>query len=73
MQLPQTEATLNATITLNEFQAGTVDYITVATTQAAVLSAQESLLSVRAQRKTETVDLIEALGGGWSADELTSR
>jgi len=46
-----------------------VDYTTVATAQATALAAQESLLNVQAERMTEAVDLIEALGGGWSVDE----
>jgi NodT family efflux transporter outer membrane factor (OMF) lipoprotein len=67
------EATQNVTITLNEFQGGTVDFTTVATAEATALSAQESLLNVQAQRMTEAVDLIEALGGGWSAAEPNSK
>jgi NodT family efflux transporter outer membrane factor (OMF) lipoprotein len=67
------EGLQNVTITMNEFQAGTVDYTTVATAQATALSAQESVLNVQAERMTEAVDLIEALGGGWSADELKSK
>ena len=65
------EGVQNITITMNEFQAGTVDYTTVATAQASALGAQESLLNIQAERMTEVVDLIEALGGGWAADELT--
>lgn len=68
-----TASTQNVTITLNEFQAGTVDYTTVAVAQASALGAQESVLNVQAERMTEAVDLIEALGGGWSTDELDSR
>lgn len=67
------DSTQNVTITLNEFQAGTVDYTNVAVAEATALGAQESLLSIRAERMTEAVDLIEALGGGWSADELGER
>jgi len=63
------DSTQNVGLTLNEFQAGTVDYTTVATAQATALAAQESLLNVQAERMTEAVDLIEALGGGWSVDE----
>jgi NodT family efflux transporter outer membrane factor (OMF) lipoprotein len=66
-------ATQNVTITLNEYRAGTVDYTTVATAQATALSAQQSLLNVQAERMTEAVDLIQALGGGWSATELKGK
>jgi NodT family efflux transporter outer membrane factor (OMF) lipoprotein len=67
------QASQNEQITLNEYKAGTVDYTTVATAQAAALSAHQALLSVQAERMTEAVDLIQALGGGWSADELKTR
>ncbi len=67
------DSTTNVEITLNEFKAGTVDYTTVATAQAAALTAQQSALNLQAERMTEAVDLIEALGGGWSADELASK
>ncbi|MDR3512939.1 MAG: efflux transporter outer membrane subunit [Caulobacteraceae bacterium] len=67
------QAQQNVTITLNEYKAGTVDYTTVAAAQATALSARESLISVQASRMTEAVDLIQALGGGWSADELKGR
>lgn len=63
----------NLVISLNEYKAGTVDYTTVASAQAAALSAQESLINLQAERLTEAVDLIQALGGGWSADELKTK
>ncbi len=60
-------AIANETITLNEYRAGTVDYTTVATVQAAALSAKNAELQVEASRLTTAVDLIAALGGGWKA------
>ena len=67
------EATQNAAITLNEYKAGTVDYTTVATAQATALNARQQLINVQAERMTESVDLIQALGGGWSAAELKGK
>jgi NodT family efflux transporter outer membrane factor (OMF) lipoprotein len=58
------------TVVLNEYRAGTVDYTTVATAQAAALSARQTLLTIQVQRMTTAVSLIEALGGGWSAAQL---
>jgi NodT family efflux transporter outer membrane factor (OMF) lipoprotein len=58
------------TVALNEYRAGTVDYTTVATAQAAALSARQTLLTIQVQRMTTAVSLIEALGGGWSAAQL---
>jgi NodT family efflux transporter outer membrane factor (OMF) lipoprotein len=57
-------------IALNEYRAGTVDYTTVVTAQAAALSARQTLLTLQVQRMTTEVSLIEALGGGWSATQL---
>jgi outer membrane protein TolC len=60
----------NETITLNEYRAGTVDYTTVVTAQVAALSARNALLSIQANRLVTAVDLIEALGGGWTTADL---
>ncbi len=56
-----------ATIAQNEYQAGTVDYTTVATALATALSNQESALNVQEQRLAYAASLIGDLGGGWSA------
>ena len=64
------DANEGATIALNEYQAGTVDYTTTATAQAAALNAQQSALNVQMQRLIDTVSLIGDLGGGWSNNEL---
>ncbi len=58
------------TVALNEYRAGTVDYTTVITAQNAALAARQTLLTLRVQRMTTAVSLIEALGGGWSSAEL---
>jgi NodT family efflux transporter outer membrane factor (OMF) lipoprotein len=60
----------NEKITLNEYKAGTVDYTTVVTAEAAALSSRNALLTVQASRLTTAVDLIEALGGGWTTADL---
>jgi len=57
-------------IALNEYRAGTQNFTTVVTAEATALSDEESALSTRAARLTATVNLIVALGGGWSASEL---
>ncbi|GLQ96388.1 efflux transporter outer membrane subunit [Dyella mobilis] len=64
-------ATEGARIALNEYQAGTVDYTTVATAQATQLSTAQSALSVKQQRLVDTVSLIGDIGGGWSAGQLS--
>jgi NodT family efflux transporter outer membrane factor (OMF) lipoprotein len=64
------DATRGSEIALNEYQAGTVDYTTVATAQATQLSTEQSALNVRQQRLLDTVSLIGDLGGDWSASAL---
>lgn len=59
-----------AEITLNEYEAGTVDYTTVATAQVTQLSNQQTALSVQQQRLVDAANLIGDLGGGWSANQL---
>lgn len=67
------QAVQNVEITTNEYKAGTVDYTTVASAQATALNARQALIDIQATRMSEAVDLIQALGGGWSADELKGK
>jgi NodT family efflux transporter outer membrane factor (OMF) lipoprotein len=60
-------------VTNNEYLAGTVDYTTVVTAEATALNAHLAELTLEATRLTTTVDLIVALGGGWSADDLKGK
>jgi NodT family efflux transporter outer membrane factor (OMF) lipoprotein len=53
-------------IAQNEYEAGTVDYTTVATAQATQLSQQQTALNVQQQRLLTAASLIGDLGGGWS-------
>jgi len=64
------EAAEAARITLNEYNAGTVDYTTVVTAQVAELTNRESALTIRQSRLLDSVLLIAALGGGWDASDL---
>jgi len=54
-----------ARVTLNQYQAGMIDYLDVATTQNASLNQQQSLLSLQASLQLASVKLIVALGGHW--------
>jgi len=60
------DATRGAQIALDEYQAGTVDYTTVATAQATLLTTRQSALSVQQQRLLDAASLIGDLGGGWT-------
>ncbi len=61
------EATLAAQIASNEYNAGTVDFTTVAAAQVTELSNRETALSVLQSQLSSSVALIQALGGGWTA------
>ena len=51
------------TITLNQYQAGTVSFLNVTTAQTAEYSARRTELSLRSQQFSASVALIKALGG----------
>jgi len=57
-------------VAMNEYLAGTTAYTTVITEQTALLTNQETALSVQEQRLVASVTLVQALGGGWSTQEL---
>ncbi|SAK97209.1 RND efflux system outer membrane lipoprotein [Caballeronia hypogeia] len=63
------DARHGAEVALNEYQAGTVDYTTVATAQATQLSNEETALNVTESRLIDAAALFGDLGGGWSANE----
>jgi NodT family efflux transporter outer membrane factor (OMF) lipoprotein len=63
-------AAANQTITYNEYNAGTVDYTTVAVAEATALQAELSQVQIEAARLATAVTLIEALGGGWTTADL---
>jgi NodT family efflux transporter outer membrane factor (OMF) lipoprotein len=64
------DAIRGTAIAMAEFQAGTVDYTTVAAAQETQLADQQSALGVEQSRLLAAVSLIGDLGGGWSAGEL---
>jgi NodT family efflux transporter outer membrane factor (OMF) lipoprotein len=66
-------ANLSLQLTLNQYRAGTVAYTSVVTAQTIALGDAEQLLTIRQNRLTASVALIQALGGGWSAAALGSR
>ncbi len=57
-------------IAINQYQAGTQDYLQVITAQTAALNSQVSAVTIRTRRMTTSVLLIEALGGGWDVSKL---
>jgi NodT family efflux transporter outer membrane factor (OMF) lipoprotein len=56
----------SVTITLNQYRAGTVNYLAVVVVQTTALSNERAALTILGQRLADSVALIKALGGGWS-------
>lgn len=61
------DADLSATMILNQYREGQVDYTTVVTAQVAALNARRTLVQQAASRQTAAVALVQGLGGGWTA------
>jgi NodT family efflux transporter outer membrane factor (OMF) lipoprotein len=57
-------------IALNEYRAGTIAFTAVVTAQTTLLANEEAALTVRQNRYLASVNLIQALGGGWNTSEL---
>jgi NodT family efflux transporter outer membrane factor (OMF) lipoprotein len=67
------DANLAVQLTLNQYKAGTVAYTSVITAQTTALSDAQTLLTIRQTRLVASVNLIEALGGGWDAGSLGTK
>jgi NodT family efflux transporter outer membrane factor (OMF) lipoprotein len=52
-------------LSLNQYKAGIVNFLQVATAQTALLSAQRAAVDVLGRRVSASVLLVKALGGGW--------
>ena len=52
-------------VTMNQYRAGTVNYLNVVTAQTTALTNQRAELTITNSRLVATVQLIAALGGGW--------
>ncbi|MCQ4310546.1 efflux transporter outer membrane subunit [Pseudomonas stutzeri] len=56
----------------NQYRAGTVDFLSVATVQTTTLNNERTNLTLLGDRLTASVQLIAALGGGWTIEQLES-
>lgn len=61
------------TITLNQYRAGTANYLAVVVAQATALANERAALAILGRRLTASVTLIKALGGGWNEAQLLAR
>jgi NodT family efflux transporter outer membrane factor (OMF) lipoprotein len=59
-------------ITLNQYRAGTANYLAVIVVQAAALNNERTAVNILGQRLNASVALIKALGGGWNEGPAAS-
>jgi NodT family efflux transporter outer membrane factor (OMF) lipoprotein len=57
-------------IALNEYRAGTQAFTAVVVAEEQQLTVEEALLLTQEQTQTDAVNLVVALGGGWSQSKL---
>jgi NodT family efflux transporter outer membrane factor (OMF) lipoprotein len=62
----------NLEIALARYETGLDPYLNVVTAQTALLTSQETYATLRVTEMTAAVQLIQALGGGWSVTDLPS-
>jgi NodT family efflux transporter outer membrane factor (OMF) lipoprotein len=60
-------------ISTAQYRAGTTSYLPVIVSQATLLSADVTALTLLTRRLTASVLLIEGLGGGWNASQLPTK
>ncbi|RKP55782.1 efflux transporter outer membrane subunit [Pararobbsia silviterrae] len=59
-------------LSLNRYKQGAVGYLDVVQAQTALLESQRSVIDIQTRQLGADVDLVRALGGGWSTDDLRS-
>jgi NodT family efflux transporter outer membrane factor (OMF) lipoprotein len=57
-------------LALQQYKQGTVGYLDVVEAQTVELEAQREVLDIQTRQLSANVELLDALGGGWSSDEL---
>jgi len=62
----------NLKVATDRYKLGIDPYLNVITAQTLLLSAKETAVNLRNQQMTSSVQLIEALGGGWDKSQLPS-
>jgi NodT family efflux transporter outer membrane factor (OMF) lipoprotein len=60
----------NLKLANDRYRAGIDPYLNVITAQTTLLTNQRASLTLRQEQMTRSVQLLEALGGGWNANQL---
>jgi NodT family efflux transporter outer membrane factor (OMF) lipoprotein len=68
-----TAADTSVNLSLSRYRRGAVSYLDVVEAQSAALESERSVIALRTQQLDANVDLIRAVGGGWTKDDLASR
>ncbi|MHC0612682.1 efflux transporter outer membrane subunit [Komagataeibacter oboediens] len=66
-------ATRTDSLAAVQYREGAVDYLQVVIAQTAELQAREDLITLDTRRLVSGIDLMRAMGGGWTADAASSR
>ncbi|HEY3856163.1 MAG TPA: efflux transporter outer membrane subunit [Verrucomicrobiae bacterium] len=60
----------NLDLAIERYRLGINSYLNVITAQVSLLSNQQADVAIRLQRMTSSVQLVTALGGGWTTNDL---
>ncbi len=61
------------TLATDRYKLGIDSYLNVITAQTTYLVNRQTLVNLRTQQMTASVQLVEAVGGGWDASQMPSR
>ena len=60
------------TLATDRYKLGIDSYLNVITAQTTYLVNRQTLVNLRMQQMTASVQLVEAVGGGWEASQMPS-
>jgi NodT family efflux transporter outer membrane factor (OMF) lipoprotein len=77
LEVQQQDAAVNSaqrylTIATERYRLGIDPYLNVITAETTLLTNQQTAVNLRTEQMTSSVELIEALGGGWNVTQLPS-